>query len=101
ERQQVAVVAYSPFGHDAFPAAQSRGGQVLARVAAEHGASARQVALAFLLRAAAVFAIPKAVTPAHVEDNAAAGKLELRPEDIAALDAAFPRGPEPAYLPTI
>src|SRR6478735_936925 len=32
ERHGVAVVAYSPFGHDDFPAGNSRGGTVLARV---------------------------------------------------------------------
>ncbi|GAA0000606.1 hypothetical protein BRDID11002_06060 [Bradyrhizobium diazoefficiens] len=33
ERHGVAVVAYSPFGHDDFPASNSKGGAVLARIA--------------------------------------------------------------------
>lgn len=101
ERHNVAVVAYSPFGHNEFPTPHSRGGQALAKIAAAYGATPRRVALAFLARRAQVFAIPKAATLAHVEDNAAAGELTLDAEDLASLDAAFPRGPEPRALPTI
>jgi diketogulonate reductase-like aldo/keto reductase len=50
------------------------------------------VALAFLTRDANVFAVPKAAQVAHVEENAAAGALALDAGDIAAIDAAFPRG---------
>ena len=101
ERHGVAVTAYSPFGHDGFPAAGSAGGQVLAEIAAAHGASPRQVALAFLTRRASVFAIPKAGTPAHVEDNAGALRLSLSDADLARIDAAFPRGRKPSSLPML
>ncbi len=101
QAQNVAVVAYSPFGHDGFPASSSREGQVLARIASAHGASPRQVALAFLARTPDVFVIPKASQAAHAEDNAAAGGLALTPEDLADLDAAFPRGARPRSLPMI
>lgn len=97
----VAVVAYSPFGHDAFPKATSPGGRVLAEVAAAHGATARQVALAFLLRQPGVFTIPKASRAAHTEDNAGAGALVLSAADITRIDAAFPRGTRPDHLPMI
>jgi diketogulonate reductase-like aldo/keto reductase len=50
EARGVAVVGYSPFGSGRFPAGSSRGGRVLAEVAAAHGATPRQVALAFLVR---------------------------------------------------
>ena len=70
-------------------------------IAEAHGASARQVALAFLTRAPSVFAIPKAATPEHAVDNAAAGKLVLAGHEIAALDNAFPRGPKPRSLPML
>jgi len=101
EAHNVALVAYSPFGHDDFPAPQSRGGRVLAAIAAAHGASPRQVALAFLTRQAPLFAIPKAADPRHAEDNAAAGDVALTADEIAAIDAAFPRGPRPRSLPMI
>lgn len=100
-RHGIAVVAYSPFGSGAFPAASSRGGRVLGEIAEEVGASPRRVALAFLTREDPVLAIPKASSPAHARDNAAAGDLTLDTAQIARLDAAFPRGRKPRHLPMI
>jgi len=90
EAHGVAVVGYTPFGGSRFPPA-GRSGKALVEVAERHGASPYQVALAFLTRAPTLFAIPKASSPKHVRDNAAAANLALDPADIAALDAAFPR----------
>jgi diketogulonate reductase-like aldo/keto reductase len=101
EQHGVAVVAYSPFGHDDFPDLQSKAGQVLQAIATAHGATARQVALSFLTRKPSVFAIPKAATPEHAADNAAAGDLVLSNDEIAALEKAFPRGPKPRSLPML
>jgi diketogulonate reductase-like aldo/keto reductase len=101
ERHGVAVVAYSPFGHDDFPAPRSKGGEVLARIAHERRATPRQVALSFLVRATTVFAIPKASSAEHAGENAAAGNIVLEQDEIAALDAAFPRGPKPRSLPML
>jgi diketogulonate reductase-like aldo/keto reductase len=99
KRHGAAVVAYSPFGHGSFPDEHSPGGKVLAEIAAAHDATPRQVALAFLARAA--FAIPKASTPEHAAENAGAGDLKLSERELAEIDAAFPRGPKPKVLPTI
>lgn len=101
EAHDVAVVAYSPFGHDDFPEPQSAGGKVLQQIAARLGATPRQVALAFLTRWSSVFAIPKASSAAHAADNAGAGDVTLSVSDIAALDKAFPLGREPRSLPMI
>lgn len=101
ERHGVAVTAYSPFGHHDFPAPGSVQGRLLAEIAAAHGATPRQVALAFLTRRPAVFAIPKAGSVAHVEENAGALDLALSEDDIARIDAAFPRGRKPSSLPMI
>ncbi len=101
EANGVAVTAYSPFGHDEFPALRSAQGQVLQTIADRHGATSRQIALAFLIRRPSVFAIPKAADPAHAADNAAAGALRLSDDDLAAIDQAFPRGSEPASLPML
>ncbi|WP_409189645.1 aldo/keto reductase [Bradyrhizobium sp. RDM4] len=101
EQHGVAVVAYSPFGHDDFPAGDSKGGAVLARIAQARRATPRQVALSFLTRATTVFAIPKASSAEHAAENAAAGDLVLTTDDLAALDAAFPRGPKPRGLPML
>lgn len=100
-KNDVAVVAYSPFGHSGFPETVSKGGKVLAEIAKARGASPRQVALAFLTRASSLFAIPKAAKLAHVEDNAKAGDLVLSDADVQRLDAAFPLGRKPRGLPMI
>jgi diketogulonate reductase-like aldo/keto reductase len=101
EQHGVAVVAYSPFGHNDFPSARSKGGEVLQAIADAHQASPRQVALAFLTRAPSVLAIPKASSAEHAAENAAAGDLTLSAAEIAALDKAFPRGPKPRGLPML
>jgi diketogulonate reductase-like aldo/keto reductase len=101
EQHGVAVVAYSPFGHNDFPSPRSEAGRVLQRIAETHGASPRQVALGFLTRRPSVFAIPKASMPAHAADNAAAGALALSEAEIKAIDQAFPRGARPRGLPML
>jgi len=101
EQHGVAVVAYSPFGHNDFPSSRGKAGAALEKIAQAHGASARQVALAFLTRNASVLAIPKASTIEHAADNAAAGNITLSESDIAALETAFPRGPKPRSLPML
>jgi diketogulonate reductase-like aldo/keto reductase len=101
EAHGTAVVAYSPFGHNEFPSANSKSGEVLQAIANAHKATARQVALAFLTRNSAVFAIPKASSAEHAAENAAAGKLILGDSEISALDKAFPRGPKPRGLPML
>src|SRR5664279_2814851 len=101
ERHGVAVVAYSPFGHNEFSSPRSEAGLVLQRIADAHGVSPRQVALGFLTRRPALFAIPKASASAHAADNAAAGILDLSEADIAAIDQAFPRGARPRSLPML
>lgn len=97
----VAVVAYSPFGSGRFPPPSSPGGRVLAEIAEGRGATPYQVALAFLLHPDGVFAIPKASTPEHVRDNAAAGDLTLSDAEIRRLDEAFPLGRPPRSLPML
>jgi diketogulonate reductase-like aldo/keto reductase len=97
----VAVVAYTPFGQS--PAAfdsRTRHGRVLHEIAAAHGATARQVALAFLLRHANTFVIPKSSDIAHVEENAAAARLDLTAAEVARIESAFPSG-KPRPLPMI
>jgi len=100
-RYGVAVVGYSPFGHNDFPLATSPAGKVLQKIADAHKATARQVALSFLARETTVFTIPKASSAEHAAENAAAGDLHLSDGEIAALDKAFPRGPKPRSLPML
>jgi diketogulonate reductase-like aldo/keto reductase len=99
-RHHAAVVAYSPLGSGDFPEPASRGGRVLAAIAAAHAATPRQVALAFLARRPGTFAIPKTSSVAHVRENARAAELRLHPDEIERLEAAFPAG-APRALPTL
>jgi diketogulonate reductase-like aldo/keto reductase len=101
EREGVAVVGYSPFGHRNFPDPGSEGGRVLADIAKAHGATSRQAALAFLTRLEALFTIPKAALVQHTEENAGALDLRLMVDEVAAIDAAFPLGPKRRSLPMI
>ena len=101
EEHGIAVVAYSPLGSGRFPSGRSRGGRVLAEIAAAHGATPRQVALAFLLLRPSLFAIPKASRPEHVEENAAAGDLVLSEDEARRIDDAFPRGRRRPGVPTL
>ncbi len=100
-RNNVTVVAYSPFGHNSFPSQRTSGGSVLQEIGQRLDASPRQVALAALTRDSSVVAIPKASSAPHAIDNAAAGDLELRIEDLARIDAAFPRGAPKRHLPML
>jgi diketogulonate reductase-like aldo/keto reductase len=101
EEHNLAVVAYSPFGHGDFPGPHTKRGRVLREIAAAHHATPRQVALRFLVRRPSLFAIPKASNPEHAAENAGAGDLRLSDEELARLDQAFPVGPRPAVLPML
>lgn len=101
EEHGVAVVAYSPLGHGSFPEPHTQGGRVLGEIAAAHGATARQVALRFLVRRPSSFVIPKASSPEQAAENAGALPLRLTEAEIARIDAAFPRGPRPRRLPML
>jgi len=81
----VPVMAYSPVEQ-----AKLLNDKRLAELAAEHGVSVAQLALAFVLDRDGVIAIPKAGRVAHVEDNAGALDVVVTDELRAALDALFP-----------
>jgi diketogulonate reductase-like aldo/keto reductase len=78
------IMAYTPIGQTRF-----FGDPSLQRVAARHGATPAQIALAWVLRNDGVIAIPKASTVAHVQENRAAVDLHLTRDDLALLDRAF------------
>jgi diketogulonate reductase-like aldo/keto reductase len=100
EKNDVAVVAYSPFGQSAMPALSSPGGKLLAQIADARDATPRQIALAFLTRKNSVLAIPKASKVAHAEENAGSGDLELTAKEIAEIEKFFPLG-RPKSLPML
>ncbi|HYI94774.1 MAG TPA: aldo/keto reductase [Bryobacteraceae bacterium] len=97
----VALVAYSPFGHDQFPDPTTPQGRALQSVANAHYATPRQIALRFLAREPNVFPIPKASRVPHVEENGKALEIELTKSDLELIDTVFPRGRKPRSLPMI
>jgi diketogulonate reductase-like aldo/keto reductase len=78
------LMAYSPIEQGRLP----RSGALQA-IGDKHGASPAQIALAWLLRRG-VMAIPKAGNLNHVRDNHRALEIKIDPEDLQAIDAAFP-----------
>ncbi|HEX6276507.1 MAG TPA: aldo/keto reductase [Polyangiaceae bacterium] len=101
ERHGIAVVGYTPFGVGAFPPGGAAGARVLGAIADKHGATARQVALAFLTRRPFLFGIPKSSRAEHARDNARAGTLSLDTADEAAIEQAFPLGRRRRGVPTL
>jgi diketogulonate reductase-like aldo/keto reductase len=86
----VSTTAYSPVGHKAVQQKRIFGESEIQTVAARHGVTPAQVALAWTLRQPDVVSIPKAVKPEHLRENRAAHDLELTKQDLEELDRAFP-----------
>ncbi len=83
--RRISIMAYSPIEQGRI-----LGNKTLQEVAARHGATAAQVALAWLLRQDGMIVIPKATKAEHVRENRGALDLALDAQDLAALDRAFP-----------
>jgi diketogulonate reductase-like aldo/keto reductase len=83
--RSVPVMAYSPLEQGRLV-----GSRAFSAVATRHGASAAQVALAWVLAQPGVIAIPKSGSVAHVRENHAALRIRLSDADLADLNAAFP-----------
>jgi diketogulonate reductase-like aldo/keto reductase len=101
EEHGVAVIGYSPFGQGNFPTSRSAEGRALEEIARRHGATPRQVALAFLVRRPSLFTIPKTAKTEHVLENAAAAELVLDDQDLARIEEAFPLGAPRPGVPTL
>ena len=86
-RHGMPVMAYSPLGGSDSNLLRD---PTLARIAEAHACSAAAVALAWLIRGGNVIAIPESGSPAHVKENAVALSLTLTPDEIQAMNAAYP-----------
>jgi aryl-alcohol dehydrogenase-like predicted oxidoreductase len=81
-RQGIAYVPFFPLG--GFTPIQA---EALEKVAARHGVTSRQIALAWLLhRSPAILIIPGTSSVEHLEDNLASGSIALTEDDLAELD---------------
>ena len=83
--QSMPLMAYCPIDQGALA-----GNAVLSGIGRRHGASAAQVALAWVLAQPGVLAIPKAVQESHLRENWAAASLVLSADDSTELDRHFP-----------
>jgi diketogulonate reductase-like aldo/keto reductase len=63
---------------------------VLQAIAERHGATASQVALAWLIARGGVMPIPKAVREPHLRANLAAADLVLNEADLSEIERRFP-----------
>jgi len=111
----MALMAYSPLGYGFLTGAYRRPDDVpdsrrrfprfqaenfahnaalvarISEIAAEKGATAAQIAIAWLLaQGTDIIPIPGSKSRAHLEENLAATEIELGPDDLARLDASFP-----------
>lgn len=96
KKEKISVVGYTPFGK--IPPPSSGQGKALQQIASRHGATLRQVILAFTIRDENLFSIPKSAVTSHTEENALAHNLKLDQDDIAAIDRAFPAPTEDVPL---
>jgi pyridoxine 4-dehydrogenase len=86
----IPFVPFCPLGWPKEQHEAIRTNPVVNRVAAGHGATPAQVALAWLLAIADnVLLIPGTRTRGHLAENLAAGSLSLADDDVASLNTAF------------
>jgi pyridoxine 4-dehydrogenase len=79
---EIEQIAFLPWA----PIQQADGNPAVADAARRHGASPRQIVLAWLLaRSPQILPIPGTGSPGHVETNVAAAAVELSPDEIAAI----------------
>lgn len=81
------VMAYSPLGGDHNLVVKD---PAPTQIGATHNCTAAAVALAWVIRSGNVIAIPESGSPPHTKENAAALSINLTPEEIKMLDAAYP-----------
>ena len=95
-KQEIAVVGYSPFGHNGSlfsSSSQNKGERVrlLEGIAKRHGKTPRQAALNFLTsRHPNLFTIPKTSNPNHVRENSESVGWSLADDEVVSINKAFP-----------
>jgi aryl-alcohol dehydrogenase-like predicted oxidoreductase len=90
--REIAFVPFFPLGSAFMGGPRALAADpTIARVAAAHDATPSQIALAWLLRRYdRILLIPGTTSVAHLEENMAAGEVELSAEDLEALEAVGP-----------
>ena len=82
---ELELIAFLPWA----PIQQADSNPAVVQAARRHGASPRQIVLAWLLaRSPQILPIPGTGSPGHVETNVAAASIELSPDEVAAITRA-------------
>jgi len=92
ERHSIAFIPWIPLHRGNLSSAKT-----LSEIATRHGVSPHQLALRWLLqRSPIILPIPGTLSVTHLEENLAAGDIELSDDDFRQLSQlAHPRGPGP------
>ena len=89
ESNKISIICYYPLGHGKLTGAGPR--SKMEAICKSYSKTPAQVALNWLVSGRNVFAIPRASRAEHVRENLGASGWEMKPEDRAKLEAAFPR----------
>lgn len=87
EREQLAFIPWAPLASGSAEKLESGvGGKALDALARAHGVSVWQTAIAWLLaKSPAMLPIPGTSSVAHLEENVAAARIKLSPNELAAI----------------
>jgi len=89
ESNKISIISYYPLGHGKLAGEGSR--SKMEAIYKSYSKTPAQVGLNWLVTGRNVFAIPRASRAEHVRENLGASGWELKPEDRARLETAFPR----------
>ena len=97
EDNDLLAIAYSPLDQGYIAQGNSRI-ETLESIAQKYGKTRSQIVLNWLVSHPNVIAIPKAVKPKHIRQNATAADFEMDQADIQIIDRTFQC--KPIYVPT-
>jgi len=89
ESNKISIICYYPLGHGKLTGSGQR--SKMDAICKAYSKTPAQVALNWLVSGRNVFAIPRASRAEHVRENLGASGWEMKPEDRAQLEAAYPK----------
>lgn len=90
-KHHVPLIAYSPLGRGPKMGSTMTQNPVVLEVAQNHGATAYQILLAWVMQQPDVLAIPKSSSSKHLLSNVKALEIALTPADLEILAKAYPK----------
>ncbi|UQS86926.1 aldo/keto reductase [Nicoliella spurrieriana] len=87
----VPLIAYAPVDEADGRGANLTKQRALVEVAKRHAVTPFQIMLAWAIRDGQTLAIPQTSSEQHMQENIAAGDIELTTDDLQLLDQAFPK----------